>query len=98
MGRLEYTKPNNSVTLEWNWKKCFKWDCVISFVPYNRRSNDYQLMGSAEYRSQDAPPPPPHLRSPLYSVHSSFVAVIQVIIPLHSRDKFLEPEPREGSY
>ena len=29
-------------------KKCFKWDCVISFVPYNRRSNDYQLMGSAE--------------------------------------------------
>lgn len=95
MGRLEYTKPNNSVTLEWNWKKCFKWDCVISFVPYNRRSNDYQLMGSAEYRSQDAPP---HLRSPLYSVHSSFVAVIQVIIPLHSRDKSLEPEPREGSY
>lgn len=59
MGRLEYTKPNNSVTLEWNWKKCFKWDCVISFVPYNRRSNDYQLMGSAEYRSQDAPPPRP---------------------------------------
>lgn len=58
MGRLEYTKPNNSVTLEWNWKKCFKWDCVISFVPYNRRSNDYQLMGSAEYRSKDAPPPP----------------------------------------
>lgn len=29
---------------------------------------------------------------------SSFVAVIHVIIPLHSRDKFLEPESREGSY
>lgn len=21
MGRLEYTKPNNSVTLGWNWEK-----------------------------------------------------------------------------
>lgn len=45
-------------------------------------------------------PPPPR---PTFVLHfiayiSSFVAVIHVIIPLHSRDKFLEPESREGSY